>query len=53
MGVEPTIFAVTGQRVAVPLQPHKIGTRGGTWTHNLLRATASKAVTYAFRHSGV
>ena len=33
--------------------PIKIGTRGGTWTHNLFRATLSKSVTYAFRHSGI
>ena len=32
---------------------HQNGTRGGTWTHNLFRATRSKRVTYAFRHSGV
>ena len=37
----------------LPVSPHRDGTRGGTWTHNLFRATRSKRVTYAFRHSGV
>ena len=37
----------------LPVSPHRDGTRGGTWTHNLFRATRSKRVTYAFRHSGI
>ena len=52
-GIQPRPRAPKARVRAQHFSPIKIGTRGGTWTHNLFRATLSKSVTYAFRHSGM
>lgn len=52
-GFEPDFGLAKGACSQTTLQAHKIGSHGGTRTHNPFLAAVSKTATYAFRHAAM